>query len=67
LRNRELIAEKSALVQRALSSRRIGPYTLQGAIVAVHAESDSTETTDWNEIVGLYDVLMRASLSPWVN
>jgi RNA polymerase sigma-70 factor (ECF subfamily) len=64
--NRKLIAEGSALVQRALSSRRIGPYTLQGAIAAVHAESDSTEATDWNEIVGLYDVLMRASPSPVV-
>jgi len=64
--NRELIAEGSALVQCAFSSGRIGSYSLQGAIAAVHAESDSTEATDWNEIVGLYDVLMRASPSPVV-
>jgi RNA polymerase sigma-70 factor (ECF subfamily) len=64
--NRELIAEGSALVQRAFSSGRIGPYAVQGAIAAVHAESRSTEATDWNEIVGLYDLLMRASPSPVV-
>jgi RNA polymerase sigma-70 factor, ECF subfamily len=62
--NRELIAEGSALVQRAFSSGRIGSYTLQGAIAAVHARAESTADTDWNEIVGLYDVLMRASPSP---
>jgi RNA polymerase sigma-70 factor (ECF subfamily) len=64
--NRELIAEGSALVQRAFSSGRIGPYAVQGAIAAVHTESRSTEATDWNEIVGLYDLLMRASPSPVV-
>jgi RNA polymerase sigma-70 factor, ECF subfamily len=64
--NRELIVEGSALMQRAFSSGRIGSYSLQGAIAAVHAEFDSTEATDWNEIVGLYDVLMRASPSPVV-
>jgi RNA polymerase sigma-70 factor, ECF subfamily len=64
--NRELIAEGSALVQRAFSSGRIGSYSVQGAIAAVHAESASTEATDWNEIVGLYDLLMRASPSPVV-
>jgi RNA polymerase sigma-70 factor (ECF subfamily) len=64
--NRELIVEGSALMQRAFSSGRIGSYSLQGAIAAVHAEFDRTEATDWNEIVGLYDVLMRASPSPVV-
>jgi RNA polymerase sigma-70 factor, ECF subfamily len=64
--NRELIAEGSALVQRAFASRRIGPYSMQGAIAALHAESDSTEATDWNQIVGLYSLLMRASHSPVV-
>jgi len=64
--NQELIAEGSALVQRAFSSGRIGPYTLQGAIAAVHAGSESTAATDWDEIVGLYEVLMRASPSPVV-
>jgi RNA polymerase sigma-70 factor (ECF subfamily) len=62
--DREMILEGSALVQRAFSSGRIGPYTLQGAIAGVHAEAESTVATDWNEIVGLYDVLMRASPSP---
>ncbi len=54
------------LVERALSSRRIGPYTLQAAIAAVHAESTSAAATDWAQIVGLYDVLARAEPSPVV-
>ncbi|WP_272887304.1 RNA polymerase sigma factor [Stutzerimonas stutzeri] len=58
------IAEGSALVQRALASRRIGPYILQAAIVAVHAEAPSAAQTDWAQIVGLYDVLLRVSPSP---
>jgi RNA polymerase sigma-70 factor (ECF subfamily) len=62
--DQELITEGSALVQRAFSSGRIGQYSLQGAIASLHAEAESTATTDWNEIVGLYDVLMRASPSP---
>jgi RNA polymerase sigma-70 factor (ECF subfamily) len=64
--NRELIAEGTALVERALSSRRIGPYTLQAAIAAVHAEAPSAAATDWAQIVGLYDVLARAEPSPVV-
>src|SRR5436189_4120966 len=64
--NRELSAEGSDLVQRALSSRRFGPYTLQAAIAAVHAEAASAEATDWAQIVGLYDVLARADPSPVV-
>src|SRR5438552_448068 len=64
--NRELIAEGSALVQRALSSRRFGPYTLQAAIAAVHAEAPAAGATDWAQIVGLYDVLARADPSPVV-
>ena len=64
--NRELIAEGSALVQRALSSRRFGPYTLQAAIAAVHAEAPTASATDWAQIVGLYDVLARADPSPVV-
>lgn len=63
---RELIAEGSALVERALASRRIGPYTLQAAISAVHAEARNAEATDWSQIVGLYDVLERAEPSPVV-
>ena len=64
--NREQIAEGLALVERALSSRRFGPYTLQAAIAAVHARAPSTAATDWGQIVGLYDVLMQADPSPVV-
>ncbi len=64
--NRDQIAEGSALVERALSSRRFGPYTLQAAIAAVHAKAPSAAATDWAQIVGLYDVLARADPSPVV-
>ena len=63
---RDLIAEGAALVERALSSRRFGPYTLQAAIAAVHAEAPDAASTDWAQIVGLYDVLARADPSPVV-
>jgi RNA polymerase sigma-70 factor (ECF subfamily) len=62
--NRDQIAEGSTLVQGALASRRVGPYALQAAIAAVHADAPSADATDWNEIVGLYDVLLRADPSP---
>ena len=62
--NREQIAEGSALVRRALSSGRFGPYTLQAAIASVHAQADAAARTDWPQIVALYDVLMRAEPSP---
>jgi RNA polymerase sigma-70 factor, ECF subfamily len=61
--NREQIAEGSALVKRSLSSRRIGSYTLQAAIAAVHAEAPNAAATDWAQIVGLYDVLLSAQPS----
>ena len=61
--NREQIAEGSALVKRALSSRQIGPYTLQAAIAAVHADAPNSAATDWAQIVGLYDVLLAANPS----
>ena len=64
--DRALIAEGEALVERALASRRIGPYTLQAAIAAVHAEASVASATDWTRIVGLYEVLMRAVPSPVV-
>jgi len=64
--DRGQIAEGSALVERALGSRRFGPYTLQAAIAAVHAEAPDAEATDWPQIVGLYDVLLRADPSPVV-
>ena len=62
--NRKQIAEGTALVERSLASRRFGPYTIQAAIAAVHAESPTADATDWAEIVGLYDVLLRADASP---
>jgi RNA polymerase sigma-70 factor (ECF subfamily) len=54
------------LVKRALASRRVGPYLLQAAIAAVHAEAPSATDTDWREIAGLYDVLLRVDPSPVV-
>ncbi|UVL98433.1 RNA polymerase sigma factor [Pseudomonas atacamensis] len=59
-----LMAEGCALVEHALSTRRFGPYCLQAAIAAVHAEAPSAAQTDWQQIVGLYDVLLRAVPSP---
>ena len=64
--NREEIREGLALVEQALSSRRFGPYTLQAAIAAVHAEAPSAAATDWRQIAGLYDVLLRVEASPVV-
>jgi RNA polymerase sigma-70 factor (ECF subfamily) len=58
------IEEGVGLVERALTSHRFGPYTLQAAIAAVHAEASSASATDWAQIVGLYDVLLRADPSP---
>jgi RNA polymerase sigma-70 factor (ECF subfamily) len=64
--NRALIEEGTALAERALASRRIGPYALQAAISAVHAEAPAAAATDWPQIVGLYDVLARIEPSPIV-
>jgi len=64
--NRDLIAEGSALVERAFSSGQFGPYTLQAAISAVHAGAPSATATDWARIVALYDVLAQADPSPVV-
>jgi RNA polymerase sigma-70 factor (ECF subfamily) len=64
--NRELIAEGLALVERALASRSFGPYSVQAAIAAVHAEAPGAAATDWAQIVGLYDVLMGMAGSPVV-
>lgn len=64
--DREAIAEGTELVERALRSRRFGPYALQAAIVAVHAEAPTAEETDWPQIVALYDVLRRMDPSPVV-
>jgi RNA polymerase sigma-70 factor, ECF subfamily len=62
--DRALIGEGTALVERALRSRRFGPYTLQAAIAGVHADARDAASTNWTEIVGLYDVLLRADPSP---
>jgi RNA polymerase sigma-70 factor, ECF subfamily len=64
--DRALIAEGVALVESALASRRAGPYTLQAAIAAVHADAPAAAVTDWSQIVGLYDVLLRDNPSPVV-
>jgi RNA polymerase sigma-70 factor (ECF subfamily) len=64
--DRAQIEEGAALVERALGSRRFGPYSIQAAIGAVHAQAASAGETDWSQIVGLYDVLMRVEPSPVV-
>ncbi len=64
--NQDQIAEGTSLVEQALSSGRVGPYTVQAAISAVHAEARHPAETDWDQIVGLYDVLVRATPSPVV-
>jgi RNA polymerase sigma-70 factor, ECF subfamily len=62
--DRASIAEGCDLVQQALRSRRFGAYTLQAAIAAVHCEARTPQETDWREIVGLYDALLRLEPSP---
>jgi RNA polymerase sigma-70 factor (ECF subfamily) len=62
--NGDQIAEGTRLVERTLASRQVGPYTIQAAIAAVHADAPSADATDWARIVGLYDVLLGADPSP---
>jgi RNA polymerase sigma-70 factor, ECF subfamily len=64
--NRDQITAGSALVERALAARQIGPYTVQAAIAAVHANAPNADATDWTQIVALYDLLSRAEPSPVV-
>jgi RNA polymerase sigma-70 factor (ECF subfamily) len=64
--SRPQIVEGSALVERALQMGRVGPYQLQAAIAAVHDEAPTAEDTDWPQILGLYEVLMRVAPSPVV-
>lgn len=64
--NRALISEGTALVEHALRSGRAGPYALQAAIAAVHAEAPTAAATDWVQIVALYDLLLRLDPSPVV-
>jgi RNA polymerase sigma-70 factor (ECF subfamily) len=65
--NQAYIAEGRLLVRQALSSQQFGACTIQAAIAAVHSEAKSTETTDWAQIVALYDLLMRVEPSPVVD
>ncbi|MFN0021945.1 MAG: RNA polymerase sigma factor [Pirellulaceae bacterium] len=62
--NRQQIAEGAALVQRAYDSGQVGPYSIQAAISAVHAQSRTAAETDWSQIVALYDLLSQAGPSP---
>ena len=64
--NRAQIAEGGSLLEKALESRRFGPYTLQAAIAAVHAQAESVAATDWSQIVSIYDQLVRMQPSPVV-
>jgi RNA polymerase sigma-70 factor (ECF subfamily) len=64
--NRDQIAAGVTLVERALASRQVGPYTIQAAIAAVHANAPNAAATDWAQIVALYDLLARAEPSPVV-
>jgi RNA polymerase sigma-70 factor (ECF subfamily) len=64
--DRAQIAEGTGLVERALASGQPGAYAIQAAIAAVHAEAPRADATDWHEIVGLYDVLMKTAPSPVV-
>jgi len=64
--DRELISEGVTLLEDVLPRRRPGPYQLQAAIAAVHAEAERFEDTDWAQIVALYDVLVRMSADPVV-
>ncbi len=64
--NRSQIAEGVSLVQRALSTGQVGPYTIQAAIASMHAQAPSSAATDWAQIVQLYDMLMQSNPSPVV-
>jgi RNA polymerase sigma-70 factor (ECF subfamily) len=64
--NQSQITEGVSLVQRALSTGQVGPYTIQAAIAAVHAQAPSAAATDWGHIVALYDLLLQAHPSPVV-
>ncbi len=64
--NRNLIDEAGKLVEQAFATRNIGPYVLQAAIAAIHANASTAQDTDWTQIVTLYDVLLRVDPSPVV-
>ena len=65
--DRAQVVEAQVLIDRALGSRRVGPYLLQAAIASVHVEAPDFARTDWTQIVGLYDVLRRVDPSPIVS
>jgi RNA polymerase sigma-70 factor (ECF subfamily) len=65
--NQEQIRQGKSLLERALAYGRFGPYTIQAAIAAVHAEAPSAAVTDWNRLVALYDALLRIEPSPIVD
>lgn len=62
--DRRPIAEAGRLIEQAFATRSLGPYLLQASIAATHAEADSVAGTDWNRVVGLYDLLLRLDPSP---
>jgi RNA polymerase sigma-70 factor (ECF subfamily) len=64
--NRDQIAEGKSLVEKAVSSQRFGPYTIQAAIAAVHADAATAAATDWARMVALYDLLLSVHPSPIV-
>ncbi|WLQ14364.1 RNA polymerase sigma factor [Hahella aquimaris] len=64
--NKTQIEEGVQWITKALRDQRFGPYSLQAAISAVHAEAPSAEATDWSEIIGLYTLLLRINPSPVV-
>jgi predicted RNA polymerase sigma factor len=64
--DQQLIAEGVALITAALAQTKVGPYQLQAAIAAVHAEARRAEDTDWAQILGLYDLLHRVEPGPMV-
>jgi RNA polymerase sigma-70 factor, ECF subfamily len=64
--DRTLIHEGRSLVERSLTSRTFGSYTIQAAIAAVHSDAQTAAETDWAQIAGLYDVLLQANPSPVV-
>ena len=64
--NGQQIAEGKTLLQRAMESQRLGPYTIQAAIAAAHADAASADATDWGRIAALYNLLARAQPSPVV-
>src|SRR5579871_2550224 len=64
--NRSMITEGTTLIERAFASGQVGVYAIQAAIAAIHANASEAGSTDWNEIVALYDTLLEANSSPIV-